>query len=136
MVESCCVVLRVYDLSCLMRLHGCRGDDLRRRKRAAFGYGCSADATGMALGRGFRSLMRRCLGLAGNVEDVEFAARGRFSGVVFGWVVGDVVPVNDVVVPVPLALFQCAVLKLEASQPAAALFGVLGEWELSGVVVP
>lgn len=48
----------------------------------------------------------------------------------------NVVAVNDVVVPVPLALFESAVLKLEASLPAAALLGVFGERQLPGVVVP
>jgi len=47
-----------------------------------------------------------------------------------------VVAVDDVVVPVALALFQRAVLELEAPEPAAALLWVLGERELAGVVVP
>lgn len=46
------------------------------------------------------------------------------------------IAVNDVVVPVPLALLERAALELEASQPAAALLGVLGERKLTGIVVP
>jgi len=48
----------------------------------------------------------------------------------------DVVAIDDVVVPVPLALLERVPLKLEASHPSAALLGVFGERELPGVVVP
>jgi hypothetical protein len=75
-------------------------------------------------------------GLSWDVENVEFAARGGFGGVVFGWVVRDVVPVDDVVVPVALALFERAVLEFEATEPPAALLGVFGQRQLAGVVVP
>jgi hypothetical protein len=78
----------------------------------------------------------RLFGLSWDVEDVEFAARGGFGGVVFGWVVRDVVPVDDVVVPVALALFERAVLEFEAAEPSAALFGVFGQRQLAGIVVP
>jgi hypothetical protein len=74
--------------------------------------------------------------LSGDVEDVEFTARGRLRCVVFGWVVRDVVPVDDVIVPIPLTLFERAVLELEAAEPSAALFGVFGQWKLACVVVP
>jgi hypothetical protein len=47
-----------------------------------------------------------------------------------------VVAVDDVVVPVALALLEGAVLELEAPEPAAGLLGVLGKRELAGVVVP
>lgn len=40
------------------------------------------------------------------------------------------------VVPVSLALLQCCALEFEASQPTAALLGVLGERELTLVVIP
>jgi len=50
--------------------------------------------------------------------------------------VRDVVPVDDVVVPVALSLLERRALELEASQPASGLLGVLGERELAGVVVP
>lgn len=48
----------------------------------------------------------------------------------------DVVAVDDVVVPVSLALLQSSALELEAADPSTGLLGVLGERELSGVVVP
>lgn len=46
------------------------------------------------------------------------------------------VAVDDVVVPVSLTLFQRSALELEASDPSAALLGVLGERKLTLVVVP
>jgi len=46
------------------------------------------------------------------------------------------VAVNDVVVPVALALLQRRSLKFEGSDPSAALLRVLGERKLSGIVVP
>jgi hypothetical protein len=46
------------------------------------------------------------------------------------------VAVNNVVVPVALALFQCSALEFEAANPSAGLLGVLGKWKLSRVVVP
>jgi hypothetical protein len=91
-------------------------------------------------------------GLPGDVEDVEFAAGGGLSGVVFGGVVRDVVAVDDVlllldwvcvqrgkrtyVVPIPLALPERRALELEAAQPATALLRVLGERKLARVVIP
>jgi hypothetical protein len=74
--------------------------------------------------------------LAGDVEDVEFATGGGLGGVVFGGVVRDVVAVDDVIVPVSLALLQRIPLELEASQPPAALLGILGERKLSCIVIP
>jgi hypothetical protein len=56
--------------------------------------------------------------------------------VVLGGVVRDVVAVNDVVVPVALALLECGAVELEASSPATGLLGVLGERELALVAVP
>jgi hypothetical protein len=127
-------ILRVDYLAGLVRALRLGRDNLRGRDGAALGDGSGAYASAMAggglLGRG------RGLGLAGDVEDVEFAASGGFCGVFFGGIMRDVVAVDDVVVPVPLALLQCVALKLEASHPSAALLGVLGERELSCVVVP
>ena len=48
----------------------------------------------------------------------------------------DVVAVNDVVVPVALALLQGLALEAESALPATSLVGILGERELSVVVVP
>jgi len=56
--------------------------------------------------------------------------------VVFGGVVRDVVAVENVIVPIPLALLQHVSLEFEASHPSTALLRVLGERKLSGVVVP
>lgn len=51
---------------------------------------------------------------------------------------GDVVPVNDVVVPVSLARLEGGVLEAKGALPGARLGRrlVLGEWELPDVVVP
>lgn len=48
----------------------------------------------------------------------------------------DVVAVDDVVVPVALALLESGAVELEAASPASGLLGVLGEWELTLVAVP
>jgi hypothetical protein len=56
--------------------------------------------------------------------------------VVLGGVVGDVVAVDDVVVPVSLALLQSGALELEGADPASGLLGVLGEGKLALVAVP
>jgi hypothetical protein len=55
---------------------------------------------------------------------------------VFGGIVRDVVAIDDVVVPVPLALLQCVALELEGSHPSTALLRVLGERKLSRVIIP
>lgn len=49
---------------------------------------------------------------------------------------GDVVAVDDVVVPVALALLESLALEAESALPATGLTGVLGERELAVVVVP
>lgn len=76
-------------------------------------------------------------GLAGgDVKGVELAASGWLRDGVAGWVVGDVVAVDDVVVPVTLALLEGLSLEAEGTLPATRLGGVLGERELAVVVVP
>lgn len=55
---------------------------------------------------------------------------------VLGRVVGDVVAVNDVVVPVALALLESGTLELEAADPTTSLLGVLGKRKLTLVAVP
>jgi len=140
-VEGCLVVLGVYDLAGLIWFDGCGCDDFGRRECAAFGDRGRAGAASVAgssgfLGSAYGGVVGAGLGLAGDVEDVEFAAGRGLCGVVFGGIMRDVVAVDDVVVPVALALFQCAVLKLEAAEPSSALLWVLGERELAGVVVP
>lgn len=75
-------------------------------------------------------------GLGRDVDDVELAAGRRLGGVVLSGVVGDVVSVDDVVVPVALALLESSTLELEAADPTTGLLGVLGKWELALVAVP
>lgn len=55
---------------------------------------------------------------------------------VLSGVVRDVVTVDDVIVPIPLALLQHVSLEFEASHPSSAFLWVLGERKLSCVVVP
>jgi len=66
----------------------------------------------------------RCLCLSRDVEDVELAAGGGLGRVVLGRVVGNVVPVDDVVVPVALALLESAILEFEAAEPSAGFLGI------------
>jgi len=128
------VVLGVDDLAGLVGTLWLGSNDPGGRERTALGDRGAADAArvaGGALGLGGRGL-----GLGGDVEDVQLAAGGGLGGGLAGGDVGDVVAVNDVVVPVALSLLEGSTLELEAANPAAALLGVLGERELSGVVVP
>jgi len=78
---------------------------------------------------GWRTLAGR------DVKDVEFTARGGFGGEVVCGVMADVIAVDDVVVPVSLAELEHGTLEAEGAFPAAG-FGVFGEGELAGVVVP
>lgn len=76
-------------------------------------------------------------GLAiGDIEDVQLSAGGGLSDGVVGWIVRNVVSVNDVVVPVSLTLLQSLALEAEVALPATRLGCVLGKWELAIVVVP
>lgn len=76
-------------------------------------------------------------GLGGrDVQDVELAAGGGLDDGVAGGVVGDVVAVDDIVVPVALALLQGLALEAEGALPATGLVGILGKRELAVVVVP
>lgn len=120
------VVLGVDDLAGLAGALGLGGND-------------ALWAEGTALGDGSVALVGRAgrRGLGGwDVDDVELAASGGLGGVLLGWVVGDVVAVNDVVVPVALALLEGGTVELEAASPAAGLLLVLGKGELTLVAVP
>lgn len=55
---------------------------------------------------------------------------------VFGRVMRYMIAVNDVVVPIPLALLQGVTLELEASHPSTTLLRIFGQRKLSGIVVP
>lgn len=46
------------------------------------------------------------------------------------------VAIDDVVVPVALALLECLTLEAKGALPASCLGGVLGKWKLAIVVVP
>lgn len=80
----------------------------------------------------------RLAGALGDVEDVEGATGGGLDGGLNRGVVGDVVAVDDVVVPVALVGLEGGAGEAESSLPGARLAGglVLGEGKLSGVVVP
>ena len=62
-----------------------------------------------------------------DIEDVQLTAGGGLDGGIDAGVVGDVVAIDDVVVPVSLALLECRALKAERSFPSTSLGGVLGE---------
>lgn len=74
----------------------------------------------------------------GDIEDVQNTASGWFSGGCLSRVVGNVVSIDDVVVPVSLSWLKCGSLESECTFPAAGLGGslVLGKRKLAGVVVP
>lgn len=100
--------------------------DLGRRQGAA-GSDVGASAAGLgATAAG---------GLSRHVQDVQFAARGGLDGVFDGWVVADMVPIHDVVVPVSLAELQHGGLEPELAYPGPGLV-LGGERQLAGVVVP
>jgi hypothetical protein len=123
--------LRTQSSAC-MRLLWRRRLDLGGTERATFGYVRHATRrTDGLLGGGSGSGLAR-----GNVEDVELATGGGLDNRVAGWIVRDVVAVNDVVVPVALSLLQGLALESESTLPASSLGGILGERELSLVVVP
>jgi hypothetical protein len=75
-------------------------------------------------------------GFAGDIDDVQFATSCGFCGVIFGWVMRNMVAIDDVIVPVPLALLQSIPLKLERSYPSTALLGVLGQRKLTCIIIP
>jgi len=75
-----------------------------------------------------------------DVDDVEFAAGGLLRDIFFGRVVRDVVPVDDVVVPVSATELECVgSLETEGSLPASRLGRWVlqgSKWELGFIVVP
>lgn len=113
-------------------LLGHRGLDLGRAEGAALGdvRNAAGLADGLVGGGGGGGLAR------GDVEDVELAAGGGLDDGLAGGIVGDVVAVDDVVVPVALALLQGLALEAEGTLPASGFGGILGERELAVVVVP
>lgn len=110
------LVVCLAELAGCVRLLGFRVLDLGRGECAAFG-----DVDAHALGVALTAVGRGGLGRAGfvawDVEDVEFAAGSGLGGELLGGVVGDVVPVHDVVVPVPLTQLQHGALEAEGALP-------------------
>lgn len=49
---------------------------------------------------------------------------------------GDMVAINDVVVPISLTLLQSSALEAEGTFPSTGFARVLGKWKLAGIVVP
>jgi hypothetical protein len=130
LLEGGLVVLSVDDLACLTGALGLGGNDAAGGDTTTFGD-VLRSATGLAGGLGGSGS-----GLGRDVDDVQLAAGGGLGGVVLGGVVGNMVAVDDVVVPVALALLECGTLKLEATDPTTGLLGVLGERKLTLVTVP
>jgi len=129
LLEGSLVVLGVDDLAGLTWALGLGGDDALWGKGAALGD-VSGGAAGLAVSGGGLG------GLGWDVDDVELAASGGLGGVVLGGVVGDVVTIDDVVVPVALTLLESGSLELEGADPSTGLLGVLGKGELTLVAVP
>lgn len=71
-----------------------------------------------------------------NVEDVELAASGWFRRKFSGRVMRDVIAIDNVVIPVSLALLEGRALETECAFPSAGLGCVLGKRQLSIVIVP
>jgi len=71
-----------------------------------------------------------------DVQGVQLATSGGFGDRLAGGIVGDMVAIDDVVVPVSLTLLQGCTLEPESSLPATGLSRVLVQRKLSIVVVP
>jgi hypothetical protein len=102
--------------------------DFRGGEGAAFG-----DVVGGAAGGGGGGGLG---GAAGDVEDVELSTGGGLDGVFDSGVVGDVVSVHDIIVPVPSTQLEHGRLEAELASPCSCLGRVLGQWQLTGVIVP
>lgn len=86
--------------------------------RGALGAGrLGAGRLGGRLGGGGRAGRGRLVGIGGNVEDVQLTAGGGLEGRADTGVVGDVVAVDDVVVPVSLTGLENGALELEGALP-------------------
>jgi len=132
--ELLLVKVVVDDLAGGRGVDGLGGLDLGDGKGAALGdlgAGRLGGGGGLA-GRGLGG------GGLGDIKDVQGAAGGGLDGGLLRGVVGDVVTIDDVVVPVALAGLESGGLEAEGALPRAGLGGglVLGERELAGVVVP
>ena len=123
LLKSSLVVLGVEDVLGGSGGHGLGSLDLRNGQWATLGdvdgVGRSLVLGGRVLGRALggalggglgRRLGRRLGGglgrASGHIEDVQLSASGGLNGGADGWVVGDVVTIDDVVVPVSLASLE------------------------------
>jgi len=137
LLQSRVLELFMADLAGFLGLVRSWRDDLRLVEGTALGYtavrGDAAGVTG-GLGRGGGGFGG--LASVGDVEDVQLAAGGGLGDGLASWIVGDVVAVDDVIVPVSLALLEGLALEAEGAFPAAYFHRVLGKRELAIVVVP
>lgn len=62
-----------------------------------------------------------------NVENVQLATGRWLRDRLTSWIMGDMIAIDDVVVPVSLALFERLSLKAECAFPTARLGGILGK---------
>ena len=121
------------DLAGLVGLDWLWAHDLGWGERAALGDTGAGHAARLAVGLDWDGLA----GLRGwDVEGVELAAGGGLGDGLAGWVVGDVVAVDDVVIPVALALLEGGGREAEGTLPPTGLVGILGKGKLAVVVVP
>lgn len=74
----------------------------------------------------------------GHIENVQHPPSGRFRGRGLSRIVGDMVTINDVVVPISLTGLESGALEAKGAFPRTRLGGclILGQWELTGVVIP
>jgi len=134
-----------------MRRHWLWRLDLRNGERTSlWDVGTGALAAGLTAGRGVLGRRRRLARLGGrralgggrlagwDIEDVQGTAGGWLGGGGHSGVVGDVVSVDDVVVPVSLTSLESSTLELEGALPGAGLGGslILSKGKLSRVVIP
>jgi hypothetical protein len=113
--------------------------DLGNGKRASDGDGGAFAAGFSSAGRGVLGGLGRLGRLLGwDIEDVQNTAGGGLGGGGLGWVVGNVVTINDIVIPVTLTSLEGGTLESEGTLPGTRLGGglVLGERKLTSIVIP
>jgi len=110
--------------------------DLGWRKRSTLGYCRGRDAALVPGGLGGRASDHLTTFCGWDVEGVELAASSGLGHGLAGGIMGNMVAVDDVVVPVSLTLLQSGALESECTFPATGFSGILGQGKLTGVVVP
>lgn len=128
------IVVRLHNVLRLVGLDRMRRADLAGGNGPSLGNidGRGAGVTLRMTGAGRRFGRHR----RGDVEDVELPARRGLNRGVFRGVMGDVVAIDDVVVPIPMARHQRRSLELESAPPTPLLPGVFRQWKHALVVVP